>query len=287
MEFKVIALDEELLSLTAPPYIIALLGDARYETILFGGFEEGDLACYAVFSHLPEGDARDVYLEYLYTAPDFRGQGRSAMLLKACRKRLKDMGIRAILSKTQLEPEYAMEYHEFLTKRGFLPLNLTDRLLYYHLLDLERAQCMQLIMENLDRLPPVAALEEAGEKRVWEFLKDKGKTEASLKESDHRYSRFYLDGRRISAALTASALDEDTLYVSGVYLDDFAKQSNVFLELFSSCVESAKQELGENMDLYFLVGDEDTYQGLLRVFVPPEEEYLVLEHMLALNLEEG
>ncbi len=287
MEFKVIAIEEELLSLTAPRHICQLLKDPRYETILFGGFEEEQLACYAVFSHLPEGDARDIYLEYLYTAPDYRGQGRSAQLIRACGERLKEMGIRAVLSKIQLQPEYALEYHAFLKKRGFLPLNLTDRLLYYHLTDLERAQSMQLIMANLNRLPPVASLKEAGEKRVREFLKDKGKTEASLKESDHRYSRFYLDGKRISAALTASALDEDTLFVSGVYLDDLAKQSNVFLELFSSCIESAKQELGENMDLYFLVGDEDTYQGLLRVFIPPDEEYLVLEHMLALNLEEG
>ena len=280
MEYKAITLDEEVLRMTAPAHIPEMMKDNRYEIAFYGGFEEDALVCYAVFSHLPE---RDVFLEHLYTVPERRGEGRCGELLAFCKKHLKELGSEALIAKNQLQPEYAVEYNEFMQKQGFLPLNLTDRLLLYRLVDLERPGSMQMVLDNMDRLPPVLDLKQAGEARVREFLKDMGQTETALAEKDQLYSRFFLNGKKVSGALIASALDEDTLLISGVYLDDLAKQNNMFLEIFSASLDAAKKDLGEDMTIYFLVGDEDTYEGLLRVFLPPQEEYLVMEHMMPLT----
>ncbi len=287
MEFMSIDLSEEVLAQTAPPQVASLMHNDHIETLIQGGFEEDSLICYAVFSHPVMGSVNDTFLEYLYTIPEKREEGCCSQLLSHCKRDFLRREIKFVTSKYYVSYENALDYNEFMENRGFVPLNLTTRLLYYPIDDLERPGSMQMVVDNLDKLPPIADIESVGEIRVQEFLKDKGLEEFSPEEIDYRYSRFYMNGKMISAALVASPLDKDSLYISGVYLDDLAKQKNMFLTLFSACIESAKKDMGEKMDVYFEVADEDTYQGLLRIFIPPEKEYLVMEHLLPLMMEEG
>ncbi len=287
MEFMTMALSGEALNLIAPSRIRELLLDEDMETLTIGGMEEGKLLCCALFSHPLRGGVNDIFLEYLYTAPGKREQGLCTRLLAYCREYFIEKEIRCVIGKYYVRPEFAEDYNEFMEDKGFIPLNLTTRLLYYPIEDLERPGSMQMIVDNIQKLPPIMDIEGAGALRVREFLKDKGHTRGSEAEKEDIYSRFFMNGRQISGAIIASPVGKHSLYISGVYLDDLAEQKNMFLTLFSACVETARKDLGVDMEVYFEVGDEDTYQGLLRVFIPPKKEYLIMEHLLPLMMEEG
>ncbi len=287
MEYMTMALSEEALNLIAPPRICELFRDEDMETLTIGGMEDGKLLCCALFSHPLRGGVNDIFLEYLYTAPEKREQGLCTALMAYCREYFIKKEIKCVIAKYYVRPEYAEDYNEFMEEKGFIPLNLTTRLLYYPVEDLERPGSMQMIVDNIQKLPPIMDIESTGALRVREFLKAKGHSQGTEVEEEAIYSRFFLNGRQISGAIIASPVGKQSLYISGVYLDDVAERKNMFLTLFSACVETARKDLGENMEVYFEVGDEDTYQGLLRVFIPPKREYLIMEHLLPLMMEEG
>ena len=85
-----------------------------------------------------------------------------------------------------------------------------------------------------------------------------------------------MDQDRVDSALLAFPLDPESLFLSGVLLGEVAKKRSLFLELFADCLEKAKKEMPRLSSLCFRLEDEAAYQGLMKVFNPPEEELLIL-----------
>ena len=280
MEFRSIIPDDEVLRITAPPHVRAVFSDEQAAFLCIGGFAEQKLVSYALFSHIVENGGSEVRLNYLYTVPPMRERGCCSALLHYCETLLSEKHITGILAENYLRPEHAPDYHDFMTHRGFIPLNLSGRLLTWLVEDLWRPGALQLVLENKDRLPPALGFREAGQKKVSAFLRSQAKEDASEREVESPFSRYLMDQDKVDSALLAFPLDPESLFLSGVLLGEVAKKRSLFLELFADCLEKAEKEMPRLSRLCFRLEDEAAYQGLMKVFNPPEEELLILEHML-------
>ncbi len=127
MKLKAIALDEELIRLTAPPYILELSRNEELLGIFLGAFEEEELIGYAYFTHVP-GQGEDFYFEYIYLTPSRRNKGLSKVLFSLCANYLENLGGAFILARQCIQPVYAEEFNAYLQGLGFYPLNLTEEL---------------------------------------------------------------------------------------------------------------------------------------------------------------
>lgn len=281
VEFRRIYPDVAVLRDTAPAELLDALGNSQTELFMFAGFEAEVLTGYALFSRAP-GSESDAFLEYLYTVPGLREQGRCDALLRYSASCLVPCGVVDILSRVVLSPEHALEYHEFMTKRGFLPLSVTVRLLRYRLHELRETGVIDFVLENQAALPAIQTLQEVGDKALDVLLARQHSTGFTFdrERCDGAYSRFWLEKDEIHAALIVNR-EGERLRIAGAYLDDAAKKRKLFLELFCACIGAIPED--EDPDILLNVADEAIYEGMKKVFGPPEEEQLILEHMMRIG----
>ena len=283
MEIKWIEPDSEAINAIITPGIRNLKAEDNLETVYLGGFEQDRLVCFAVFSRRLNEDPSEIYLEYLYTIPDSRDAGRCRTFVDACSAYLAEFSVRYILVKYCLVPDAAIAFNGLMRGCRFTPLSLTGRLLHYNSRDLKRRGAIQMILKNRDNLPQVDSFEKAGEDIVLSFLKKHGNMPVFSYAIDTAFSQVFMNNNEVDAAIVASSPDGETLYISALYMDDIAKQKNMFLSLFSECLDAASRKLNDDFDIYFQLGDESIVQNLLTVFNPPDEEYMILEYMLCTN----
>ncbi len=289
MKFKQIDPDEELLLATASKDVIESLADKRTEIMMLAGIEENEIICYAIFSHFPEA-GHDVYLEYLYTTQERRGQGCIKELIEESKKTLKKSGVSCIMIRHKAFYEEAEDINEILIKTGFLPLNLTGRVMYYRLNDMLDAGVFQTVIKNRKKLPKVYDIDSVGRERIHMMMSKAYAKGFSfiMDENAAPYSRFYVEDGEIDGAMIAVKPDEDTLYVSGFYLEDEKEDQNLFLILFSECVYAAFQsDIDKKFNIILSVDNDRVYGGLLNIFNPPDAEQLILEYMLPLSGKGG
>ncbi len=306
MEYRRVKPDERLLRATAIPDVFEVVACGKYEVCMIAGFENEEpkdnppmndsqaditklpdpdssekLVCYAIFSHVP-GIERDVHLEYLFTVRERREEGFCTGLLRYCEEYLAKQGVSVIQSRIYITPDFAVEYNSFITNRGYIPLNVTGRMLEYRLSEMLDSGTVQTILKNMKKLPPIMKLDEVGEQRINVLLSEHRNTGFFFvkEECDERYSRFYLEDGEIHGAVIAERPAPDTLYISALYMDRLAEKRNMFLALFSECLEPLlNDEDEENIRVIIMINSEQVYMGLMKVFNPPDDEFLVLEHM--------
>ena len=283
MEIKRINPDQDAIDGIMPFGIRKLKEEDGLETVFLGGFIKDRLICQGTFSRRLTQAYEDIYLEYLYTVPDSRDTGRCREFIDACRAYFEGYSINNILVKYYIEPDAAIGFNNLMRGLYFTPLSLTGRLLHYNSRDLKRRGAIQMILKNRDKLPSVESFEAAGGEKVLDFLKKTGNMPAFSYAIDKDFSQVYINDREVNAAIVASSPDGETLYISALYMDDIARQKNIFLSLFSECLFAAGRKLSEDFDIYFQAGDEGIVQSLLEVFNPPDEEYMILEYMLCTN----
>ena len=278
MVFNRIRPDRKILEATAGQDVCNVVFGGGYEICMIAGMENEEIVCYAVFSLIPDS-GEEAYLEYLYTVPGRREQGKCTALLEYSEGYLAEKGIQIITSRVDLAPEFALEYNSFITQRGFMPLNLGGRILVYRLDDMLGAETIQTVLESKNVLPPVSRLSQVDKKIMNVFLSEKKHTGFYFfrDECDEHYSRFFVEGGKIHGALIASRTDNDMLYISAIYLDETARKKNMFLPLLCSCIEQVLDE--KDINIIICLDDDVIYKGMLKIFNPPDQEYLVLEHM--------
>lgn len=283
MEIKRIDPDPAIINSIITQGLRNLKAENNLETVYLGGFEQDRPVCFGVFSRRLNEDPSEIYLEYLYTIPDSRDSGMCRMFVSACSDYLKEFSVRYILVKYCLSPDAAIGFNGLMRGCRFTPLSLTGRLLHYNSRDLKRRGAIQLVLKNRDKLPPVESFEKAGEDIVMSFLRKNGNAPVFSYAIDTAFSQVYMNNNEVDAAIVASSPDGKTLYITALYMDDIAKQKNMFLSLFSECMDAAGQKLNNDFDIYFQLSDESIVQNLLTVFNPPDEEYMILEYMLCTN----
>ena len=254
--------------------------DERYELLTLGGFEGEELQCYAIFSHIIGSLQNNIFLEYIYVEPRYRGQDMCSKLLTMSKEYIDRLGDFNILCKQLIKPQNAILYNNFMTKRGFVPLNVSQKILFYHLEDLMRPGALQLVQKNLKKLPKVVGIEEAGMKFAQNYLHSKGRNNISIEEINGKYTRFYMENNVIDGAIIAAPMGDKTLFISAVIMDRIAKRRNIFLIFFSECLEAARNDMGDDISIIFQIDDAATYKGMLEAFNPPGVELFTLEHML-------
>ena len=287
MEYKRIKPDEKLLYATAPVGVAAIAFNDEYEIYMLAGMEGDRLMCYALYSHLPNS-VSIAFLEYVYTIQGHRDSGLCTGLLLAGEEKLGKLGVENIVIRQISDPDNAVEYNEFFTKRGYLPLNLRGRMLYYRLSDMLDTEAIQTVIKHEKQLPEVKPVAAIGERYLKALLAKHKETGFffSRQELDDRYSRFYEVGGIIHAAMIVSLINEKALFVSAIYGDKEADDKGLFMVLFSEVVYAVlKDTRKKDLDIIFVLHSEGTYDGLMKVFNPPDREFLLLEHMKTIGHE--
>ncbi len=267
--------DEELLSATAPDYIVKKLLDEKQDTLFLGGFEEDKMVAYAVFSH-PLNTGREVWLDYLYTAEKHRERGVATELLKLAEETLKKKQIADILVKILTLPETAEEYLHFFKTRGYIPLSLTGRCMQFKYDDMLDPGAFQLLERKRALLPPVLHYDEIDKKLILRLP-------IRIDEEDKALSCFLMKEDRMYGAASACILEDDMVCIKEIWLDERARKTGMFLPLLHAVAEEARKKLSrEKMQLCIYLKDDSAYHGLSQMFNPPEKEYLVQEYVKCL-----
>ena len=267
--------DEELLNETAPSYVAEKLMDEKQDTMFLGGFEDDKMVAYAVFSH-PYNTGREVWLDYLYTAESYREKGTATEMLSLAEDVLKKKNIADILVKVLTVPDTAEEYLHFFKTRGFIPLSLTGRCMLYQYNDMLDPGAFQLLERKKALLPPILHLGDIDKKLVLRLP-------IRITEEDAELSCFLMDKGSLYGAASACILEENTVCIKEIWLEDKARKMGMFLPLLHAVAEEAKKQLSyEEMQLCIYLKDDSAYHGLSQMFNPPEKEYLVQEYVKCL-----
>ncbi len=279
MEIRRIKPDAEVINALLPPGLTEITDEDGLETLFLGGFEKEEPVCLGLFSRRLDERSCDIHLEYITTVPDSRDAGKCREFIEGCRVYFRELPVRNILVKYCINPASATGFNNLMRGCGLKPLSLTGRLLHYNSKDLKRRGAIQMIINNRDKLPPVVSFEKAGEEKITSYLNKHGLPVFPF-AVNRDFSYVYMSGDDVDAAIVATAPGGKTLFISALYMDDIAKQKNMFLSLFSECFNAAATELNEDFDVCFQVADESIAQNLFTVFNPPDEEYMCLEYML-------
>ncbi len=138
MEIKRMPSDDPAILETAPRDIFDRERKQKTDLFAFGGFQEDQLSGYILMEHDPDSEV--IKLEYVYTVPERRGLGIARDLIKHCaaffEKRHKEyIGCRILRT-----PEEIILPDVLLTRAGFLPIALLDRIFLYDSLEVLEAE---------------------------------------------------------------------------------------------------------------------------------------------------
>ena len=246
--------------------------------IVIAGYEEEELVSYALFSE-DLHEKQSIWLDHFQTMEGFREQGKAGELLNYCAEFFRDKGASAILCRIIIDVEQAAEFHGYFTKRDYIPLTLTGRLLDYQLSDMVAPGVFQLLEKKREKLPPMVTWKEARKLEGFDDL------HVIPDEEERELSRYLLlNGKPVGCAL-CSMPEKGTLMVSEIVLNNEAKKKGLFMPLFYSVVKAAEKDKRGDLRILLCVKDEGAYRGLSQVFNPPEQEYLVQEYMRLLVSE--
>ncbi len=273
--------DYDLLKRTAPKRILEDVKDDNKKTLILAGFEDMKMVCYAVFSQL-DTSPREIWLEYIFTSALHREEGYASGLLSYASDYFKELGASCIICRMLANPINAGEFAEFFENRGYIPLTLTGRLLVYDYEDMLAPGVFQLLEKKKAALPPVLSYEKVKKMTLFKTIP------IDILDGEEELSCFFADKSGVYGAAASYTPDDDTVVIREIYLEPEAEKKGLFLPILASVVEEAVKVLGEeNMKLHIFLKNDTEYRGLMQVFNPPEEEYLVLEFIQNLKIAEN
>ncbi len=283
MECYAVKPDRELLFATAPENIVKKVFDEGEDTLLFAGFSGGKMVSYAVFSH-PLKTAREVWLSYIYTAESYREQGMATELLSSSEEYLKKKSVTDILLKSIMRSHEAEEFLHFFVKRGFFPLSVSGRCLIYQYRDMLDPGVFELLEKKKEKLPPISHFKDINKKLL-------SLVPVKIRREDEELSCFLIAKDRIYGVAAACPIEdfsantegETAVCINEIWLDEDARKKGLFLPLFHAVCEEACRTMSEDMRIQLFLKDDAAYHGLLQMFNPPEQEYLVQEYIKPLN----
>ena len=283
MNYANILPDEKLFSKTAPPYVSAIVNSGNYEVCVLAAVDEGELKGYGVFSHM-KGSSRDIWVEYLYTSPQFREKGIASGLLEYAEGYMRRRKAAGLFCKMYVKYSEAKETASYLMKRGYLPLSRDGRLLAYRYGDMADSGLFDAVRRNRNKLLPSVKASEVSDKSINLLLSEKAATGFSFDEGTlkNTFSRFILKGDRIVGALVAQRISDDTLYLKEPFMAGGFVEKNAYPVILTDVITDAVKSLPGDFLIMMRLEDDRTYYGMMQTFNPPESEYMVQEYMKCL-----
>ena len=283
MNYANILPDEKLFSKTAPPYVSAIVNSGNYEVCVLAAVDEGELKGYGVFSHM-KGSSRDIWVEYLYTCPQFREKGIASGLLEYAEGYMRRRKAAGLFCKMYVKYSEAKETASYLMKRGYLPLSRDGRLLAYRYGDMADSGLFDAVQRNRKKLLPSVKASEVSDKSINLLMSEKAATGFSFDEGNlqNTFSRFILKGDRIVGALVAQRISDDTLYLKEPFMAGDFVEKNAYPVILTDVITDAVKSFPGDFLIMMRLEDDRTYYGMMQTFNPPEREYMVQEYMKCL-----
>lgn len=204
-----------------------------------GQSEEGILDCVAAFSMQPF-HRDEAMLQYIYVPQEKRRRGYAHGLLKDCKEKMKQMGIRAITVR-----EYSEDtgIQRFLRYEGFIPMSFCGRMYEYPLFVFTENALLKRIPE--ERLKSVTEEEEDGDIRVKHFRNQSAKEGFYMGDdgSDRSFHFFYREGQQFTACLLGERYAVKRLFVARSHKLSICTEPAAWAYLFVACVKKAQQQM--------------------------------------------
>ncbi len=252
------------------------------KAIYFGNrHKDGGLKSFAYF--MPDTrDAKAVRLCFIFTDWKADGQGLSGSLFDYCIDEFKSMGIEKITGRFDAKAEEAKAVVRY--GRDVLGLKFADSdhiLLRYTLDQLYTSGAINTVMksENIDKIASRLTDIKDPALRAFYVSNYDGSHIITLSSLANEYSRYYIRKEKIHGAIVAERTGDMIVQIRDLVLDELAMKDNIYMFLFSSCLDEVRRRIGDDAQIYFYFSaSSPIYNGLLNMFTPPEEEYVVLEY---------
>ncbi len=260
-------------------YIVAAKADMG---LYFGSrSDDGHISSLAFFMPDPL-KASHVRFCFIYTDWRISGQGVSKELFKYCLNYFKSKGIRVVSGHYEAHAEETKDIIEYGNKAlGFNFADVDNILLKYNLFQLYASGALDTVIDSgkSDKIASrISDKKDSGLKLF--YVTEYEGSSLTMDDLTSEYSRYYMKNGKIHGAIVARRADEALLQILDIKLDETAMKDNVYLFLFASCMEEAKNQLGESAAVYInIAASSRIYDGLLDAFNPPEEEYVVLDYI--------
>ncbi len=257
------------------------------KALYFGSrYEDGRIESFAYF--MPDiREAKAVRLCFIFTDWHIDGQGVSGALFDYCLDEFRSMGIEKITGRFDAgaeEAEAVVRYGKNVLGLKFV--NSDHILLKYTIDQLYTSGAIKTVMksENIDKVAKKITDIKDPVLRSFYVSNYDGSHIITLSSIANEYSRYYVRNGKIHGAIIAERTGDMIVQIRDLVMDELAMKDNIYMFLFSSCLDEVRKTIGDDAQIYFyLSASSPIYDGLLNMFTPPEEEYVVLEYQREIN----
>lgn len=275
--------EEEIFN-TLPDRAKSFLFNPKYTSEFYGFKINNKIAAYVMLIY-SNGVSKEMGLGFEYVAPEYPRDIMLQEMMAALKKILESQYMPFLYSKRVMEWEDALEYEHMMELQGFIPVNITGRLLTYNLNEMLSTGAVDVIKRNMSKFKGICCYEDVKGSVLKDLKTSKKKTNFVFDRygTSNDFSRFYVENNEIAAAIMIDEINEKYVYVSGIYLGENESKIMYFMPMFVSALTEIINKKGTDVKVVLFVESEKILNGLQQFFTAPEEDHLVMEHIIPIQ----
>lgn len=284
MKFEQIDLDQNDWNYFFPVEICSMLANEENRYFIGGENDEGELTCVAAYIHNSQLPG-ELMLVYIFTLQSEREKGWGRAILDFSKSYFAKYGIDSIYVKFVEKLDDAMYLDDFFENSGFIPLNLSGEQFLYRMSKNDEMKILKPVTAS-KLMNYIEKIEDLKDKRLVALLAKQHETGYGIDwdYSEKELSRYYIKNNEIHGVIQGKWLDEESLFISGIYLDEVAKKDNMFLPMLAGLLVAAGfDEFEAEKNVLIEIQDQFIEEGLRLIMNPAREEWLIHEYMLGVK----
>ena len=285
MEFKQHNYSKSFLKRNMPGLVADIADDDDAQVIFFSAEEEGKSIGYIMY-YYNLADGKTVRLLDTSVSPLHRRKGVMEKLIDFSENRLCEMGTHAIRIQSIVPYERAEVLFKIFTKQEFIPILLSGRYLVYRYKDLLASDTLTVLGKNRGKIVKCRTFSRENEMDIMDFVKEEYSKGLLLTKGQIRSKYTIYSGKEdIEAVLPVTVMNNMAI----VYPFHGAKEGmsgKMFLPMFEESIHRIVEDYGDNIQIGIILTDNEIYEGLEKVFNPPDEDYLYQSYLKVIEEED-
>ena len=255
---------------------------AAKKTIVFGGEEDGQEVCIAVYLQDTDDKERLRLIEDFAMGDTVEKKiEREIEMIDKSREILFSNGIKRIAIKAIGEAKDMQSMYQNAIKHKFIPLTVNGLFMVYKLDETVLSKGMQILSTAPDSLRKGVCEIEPDDVRLKRFLAKKNTTGIYFEKDsyDPSLSKFYVEDGEIKGALVCQKLAKNIILYPFFYVDNIEKNGKAFAVMFHDSLSDAAGTLGKEAYVVLQSFYENVEIGIEKILGKPIKTYEIHEYL--------
>lgn len=251
-------------------------------SIVFGGEEDGQEVCIAIYLQDTEDRERLRLIEYFAIGDDEKQRiEREFEIIEKSRNILFDYGIKRIAIKAVGQAGEMKLLYQNALKLKFLPITVNGLFMIYKLDDSILTKGMQILSSAPDIMRKGVCELKHDDVRLKRFLAKKDTTGIFFERDsyDEKMTKFYIRDNEIKGALICQKLADNIIFYPYFYADEAERDGKVFAVMFHDSLADAGKMLADETYVVLQSFYESVETGIEKILGNPIKTYEIHEYI--------